>query len=117
MNRSDDQFESTQKLIALKRYETPGDAYFETFFEEFKERQRAEILKITAWQLLRERLDTWLSGWHGYRWLAAGAGAICAAVITAIAISPEANRDESNPAATQIAAVEQAAPSSLLREF
>lgn len=101
MSRSDDtQFEATRKLIALKRYETPGEAYFERFLEEFKERQRGEMMKISAWQLLKERLDTWLRGWHGYRWLSAGAGAVAAAVVTTVMMWPKTTAmDDSQPAA------------------
>jgi hypothetical protein len=35
------------RLIRLKRYETPGEVYFENFMDEFRERQRSEALRWT----------------------------------------------------------------------
>lgn len=47
--------EDVQRLIRLKRYETPGDEYFESFLEQFKERQRSEMLHRSARGLLLEQ--------------------------------------------------------------
>lgn len=113
-----DSFEDTRKLIALKRYETPGEEYFENFLTEFHQRQRAEVLKLSAWQLLRERFDTWLIGWHGQRWLTAGAGAAFAAIVGTLVLfasNDSAPVDFQNP--MQVASAEIPDPASLLREF
>jgi hypothetical protein len=55
MNDSDD----VQRLIRLKRYESPSDEYYRSFMDEFKERQRSEMLKQSARGLLFERLSMW----------------------------------------------------------
>ena len=38
----------TDKLLRLKKYETPGEDYFAEFAENFKERQRSELLKQSS---------------------------------------------------------------------
>jgi hypothetical protein len=55
MNDSDD----VQRLIRLKRYESPSDEYYRSFMDEFKERQRSEMLKQSARGLLFERITMW----------------------------------------------------------
>lgn len=70
MNDSED----LQRLIRLKRYETPGEAYFEGFLADFKERQRAELLRGSARGLLLERIGVWFDEMGGARrWVPAGA--------------------------------------------
>ena len=44
------------KLLRLKRYEQPPPAYFEDFLFEFQRRQRAELLRRPAWQVLWDRV-------------------------------------------------------------
>jgi hypothetical protein len=63
MNDSDD----VQRLIRLKRYESPGDEYFQSFMDEFKERQRSEMLKQSARGLLFERITMWFEESGGAR--------------------------------------------------
>lgn len=65
MNDSDE----IQRLLRLKRYETPGEDYFQKFLEDFKDRQRAELLHRSARGLLAERFSMWFSEYHGSRWL------------------------------------------------
>lgn len=65
MNDSDE----VQRLIRLKRYESPGDEYFKSFMEEFKDRQRAELLHRSARSLLAERVSMWFSEYNGSKWL------------------------------------------------
>lgn len=70
MNDSED----LQRLIRLKRYETPGEACFESFLADFKERQRAELLRGSARGLLLERIGVWFDEMGGARrWVPAGA--------------------------------------------
>jgi hypothetical protein len=77
MNDSED----AQRWIRLKRYETPGEEYFGVFLEQFKERQRAELLRSSARCLLCERFATWYSELGTFRW-AAPIGAAAAVVAT-----------------------------------
>jgi len=55
MNQTDAKLRS---LLQLKKLETPGNAYFDAFLDEFHRYQRAEILRQPTWQ---ERLATALA--------------------------------------------------------
>jgi hypothetical protein len=74
-----EEFTDLQKLLTLKRHETPGEHYFENFLDEFQRRQRAELLQRSARSLLLERVGTYFSGMTS-RPLAQGAGVAFAAV-------------------------------------
>ncbi len=76
MNDSED----VQRLIRLKRYETPGEAYYQSFMEDFKERQRAELLRGSARGLLLERIGMWFDELGGAKRLVP-AGAMAATAI------------------------------------
>jgi hypothetical protein len=52
------EFEDIQRLIRLKRYETPGEDFVEDFVTQFHQRQRSEMLRQSARGLLWERLAT-----------------------------------------------------------
>jgi hypothetical protein len=52
----DDQ--TLSKLLRLKKYEQPHPGYFEDFLSEFQSRQRAELLRRSAWRIAVERLET-----------------------------------------------------------
>lgn len=78
MNDPDD----VQRLIRLKRYETPGEDYFESFAERFKERQRSEMLRSSAHSLLLERFMMWFEEGGGARSLVP-AGAVAAVAVGA----------------------------------
>mgnify|MGYP001278453102 FL=1 len=43
-----EEFEKLQKLIRLKKYETPGEEFVDEFVARFRERQRQEMLKQPA---------------------------------------------------------------------
>jgi hypothetical protein len=76
-----DQFEDVQRLLRLKRYEQPGDDYFERFLDEFSQRQRAELLRRSSRSLLMDRLSTiWWEYGMG-RWATATAGTACVALV------------------------------------
>jgi hypothetical protein len=51
----DDQDEIS-KLLRLKRFEQPPPEYFERFLEEFKDRQRAQLLREPAWRIGWDRI-------------------------------------------------------------
>ncbi|HEY1053100.1 MAG TPA: hypothetical protein VGE39_25190 [Prosthecobacter sp.] len=72
-------FENIQKLIRLKRFETPGEGFTEEFLKEFHQRQRAEMLKQSSIDLLRERVQTWWTHLTVPKWsLATAMAAVCA---------------------------------------
>ncbi len=71
--------EEVQKLLRLKRYESPGEEYFQQFAEDFKDRQRSELLKGSARSLLMERVITWVDEISPGRW--AVPTAACAAAV------------------------------------
>ena len=121
MDPQDEPFEEVRKLIALKRYESPGDAYFERFMDEFHEHQRAEMVKLPVHRLVCDRLDTWLNGmtgsWDGHRWVAA-VGSLACGVLLAVGIFNLAGGPRSGPMALQAQAeTAEVDPLSLLREF
>lgn len=73
---SDDPRSDIEKLIRLKRYETPGEEYFQSFSENFKDRQRSELLCQSSVRLLGERVDQWMRELGPGKWLVpAGAAA------------------------------------------
>ncbi|MDF1741392.1 MAG: hypothetical protein P1U86_19685 [Verrucomicrobiales bacterium] len=72
--------EDVQRLIRLKKYETPGEEYFQNFSESFKERQRSEMLRRSSTEIFVERVQVWFEETHGAKWLVpAGAAAAIAA--------------------------------------
>lgn len=79
--------EQVQKIVGLKRYETPREGYFEDFLLEFQQRQRSELLHRSSSALFFERVTTWFREIGSIKWVA-GAGAAYAAVMLAILIWP-----------------------------
>lgn len=69
------EFENIQRLLRLKRYETPGDDFVEDFVTLFRERQRAELLRHSARGLLWERVNTFFSDLVSPKWATASATA------------------------------------------
>lgn len=76
------EFENLQKILRLKRYETPGEDFVEDFLASFHQRQRAELLRQSARGLLWERMTTFWDNLVSPRWTAAGVTA-CVAVVAA----------------------------------
>jgi hypothetical protein len=52
----EDDPDDISKLLRLKRFEQPPPEYFEKFLEEFKDRQRAQLLREPAWRIAWDRL-------------------------------------------------------------
>lgn len=52
-------FSEIQGLLALKRYESPSEEYFEDFLDEFHRRQRADVMNRSARSLFMERVSVW----------------------------------------------------------
>ena len=95
MNQSEE--EDIQKLIRLKRHESPPEGYFEDFLEEFQTRQRGELLKQSSFGLFKDRLGTWFRELGSIKWVA-GAGAAYAGVMVAIFMWPAGNPNKTeNP--------------------
>ena len=101
----DSDSEDVQRLIRLKRYETPGDQFYEQFAENFKDRQRAELLQSSARSLLAERIGVWWDESNGSRWMipAGAAAALGAGVLFVSGVTSE------NVPATQVVAEESSA--------
>lgn len=109
MNDSED----LQRLIRLKRYETPGEAYYESFLAEFKERQRAELLRGSARGLLLERIGVWFDEMGGARrWVPAGALAATAIGLGLYFVLPEREEAASSTINASTGAA-QSAPSAV----
>ncbi|MEM9283835.1 MAG: hypothetical protein AAGA96_18595 [Verrucomicrobiota bacterium] len=78
MKETDD----VQRLIKLKRYETPGEDYFSNFADEFKDRQRSEMLRQSSRTLLLERVGMWFEETGPSKWaVPAGAAAAAGALL------------------------------------
>lgn len=59
-------------LLRLKRREQPPPGYFEDFVHAFRDRQRAELLRVSAWRLFADRVGTHFQEWRFLlqpRWL------------------------------------------------
>lgn len=75
-------FDNLQRLIRLKKYETPGEDFVEDFVTRFHQRQRSELLRQSARGLLWERMTTFWDNLVSPRWTAAMVTA-CVAVAAA----------------------------------
>lgn len=72
MNTSPDTSPELAALLRLKRYEQPPPGYFDDFVHAFHKRQRAELLRVSAWQLWVDRVGTHFTEWRFLlqpRWL------------------------------------------------
>ncbi len=70
--------DSVQNWISLKKYETPGEEYFDHFLSEFHKHQREELLKRSTFQVLWERFSISMANIVQSRWTYAS----CAAALT-----------------------------------
>lgn len=71
--------QDVSKLIGLKRYESPGEEYFENFLDGFHQKQRRDLLQFSSRQLFAERVATWVSPHGRVAWMVP-AGALAAAL-------------------------------------
>jgi hypothetical protein len=77
--------QSLQKLLKMKRLETPGPQYFDHFVEEFHRYQRTSILEdvrepVSRWQALSEFYSRWIAR-PAFAWSAG-----CAAALALLAV-------------------------------
>jgi hypothetical protein len=80
-------FNEISKLLRLKRYEQPGDHYFECFIAEFHRRQREDFLRVSPIRLWFERLQASLDGVAMGRWAYGGAVAVFAVTVAAVSLN------------------------------
>lgn len=59
-----DDFTDLQKLLQLKRLETPGQEYFDRFVDAFHTYQRREILQEEPWyaKVVEVLFEPWVAG-------------------------------------------------------
>lgn len=53
-----DDFTELQRLLRLKRHETPAEDFFEDFMRDLHHAQRAEMLKRSVWRIAVDRLES-----------------------------------------------------------
>lgn len=82
-----------EKLLRLKRHEQPPDGYFEDFLREFQRRQRTELMRISPWELWRDRFSAALSGSPWQTRTLGWAGAACAAAVAVWIVANPADRE------------------------
>jgi len=102
MNQDD--HEDISKLLRIKRFEQPPPEYFESFLQEFKDRQRAQLLRDPAWRIALDRLWAYLGEQMPAR---LGYGLASAAVLVAAGIA-SFNIIESRP--VEVVAAREEAP-------
>ena len=78
--------EELQKLLRLKKYETPGEDYFENFVTEFRERQTSESLQSpSSFFALKQRTTEWFDDLGTAKW-AVPAGSFATALLAFFAL-------------------------------
>ena len=93
-----------QQLLKLKRFEQPPPDYFERALEEFHRRQRAEILRRSAFQIWFERVSSSFGNFRVPGSAYAGAFGIFAVIATLLGTgiwTPEATSWNSTAGVTQ----------------
>jgi hypothetical protein len=56
MQDKQDEPDDISRLLRLKRFEQPPPEYFEDFLREFKDRQRAQLLREPVWRIAWDRM-------------------------------------------------------------
>ena len=81
MNQKQD-FSELQKLLQLKRLETPGQEYFDRFVDAFHTYQRREILQEEPWyaKVVEVLFEPWIAGVPRLATVAASAACLIAGV-------------------------------------
>ena len=81
-------FTSLQKLLQLKRLETPGEEYFDRFVDAFHRYQRQEILREEPWyaKVVEVLFEPWVAGIP--RLATVGAAAACLMAGIALMFGP-----------------------------
>lgn len=81
-------FKALQKLLQLKKLETPGQEYFDRFVDAFHRYQRQEILRDEPWyaKVMEVLFEPWVAGVP--RLATVGAAAACLMVGFAMVFGP-----------------------------
>ena len=81
MSQKED-FSELQKLLRLKRLETPGQEYFDRFVDAFHSYQRREILQEEPWyaKVVEVLFEPWVAGVPRLATVAASAACLLAGV-------------------------------------
>ena len=106
----EDDPDDISKLLRLKRFEQPPPEYFEKFLEEFKDRQRAQLLRDPAWRIAWDRVVAFIGEQMPAR---IGYGLASTAVLVAAAIASFnilENRPVEIVASNSAPATQQSAP-------
>lgn len=92
----DENFSDLQKLLRLKKYETPSPEYFEGFLKDFHRRQRQELVKLPIWRIAWDRVTASFTPGEVPRFAYATA---CAAVlfVTVLASRQMVSRQSTGP--------------------
>ena len=88
--------DEVRQLLRLKRYETPGEEYFDSFLNDFKNRQRSELLSRSARSILTERVTVWFDELGSAKWLVP-AGAVAAAISVGVFVNTRRPADNNMP--------------------
>ncbi len=116
------EFEDIQRLIRLKRFETPGEDFVEDFVAQFHERQRSELLRQSARGLLWDRITTYFEDFISLKWAGVGATAMALLAVGAFSMmnqggtTSEMNIVANTPVTSMAAPVTLAVDSELIRE-
>ncbi|MDZ4287688.1 MAG: hypothetical protein U0984_07010 [Prosthecobacter sp.] len=104
------EFQDIQRLIRLKRFENPGEDFVEDFVNQFRERQRSEMLRQSARGLLWERLTTYFEHLLAPKWVTAAATAAICLLGTWGALSFVGGSHSDGPALAALQAPESVGP-------
>lgn len=110
MNAPHDPSPELAALLRLKRHEQPPPEFFDEFAHAFRERQRAELLRVSAWGLFVDRVSTHFHEWRFLlqpRWLVP-IGAAYATLMLALFF-----RQDKPTSATEVARARQEASAPL----
>ncbi|MBE7496046.1 MAG: hypothetical protein HS117_13970 [Verrucomicrobiaceae bacterium] len=84
-----DDFEDIQRLIRLKRHESPGEGFTEEFLKRFHQRQHEKELRQSALDRLLERTAAWFEDLMSPpRWALTGGAALVLAAGAWFYMSP-----------------------------
>jgi len=80
--------ENISKLLRLKRYEMPPPGYFDDFLQEFQSRRRADLMRPSFWEIVRERISSIALSFQVPRLAYASVAALALAASAVIIVHP-----------------------------
>jgi hypothetical protein len=106
--------ENLQKLLRLKRHEQPPPGYFDDFLVEFRDRQRAELMRLSLREIVWERICDLLQPFQVPRLAYAAVAAV--AVVASVAIVAKPSPQTSGGLATTTQPMSLTAPKPVMIE-